>query len=80
MRDIEAPQSPNTRASFSMSGESSRSGNQAYVDLLKASWIMNRFIVKGDNLIVMASDENRKLLHNLATVRLDPSHLLLESS
>ena len=68
MREIEAPQSPNTRASFSMSGESGQHGNQAYVDLLKASWIMNTFIVKGDSLVVMTSDENRKLLHNLATV------------
>lgn len=68
MRDIEAPRSPNTRATYSISGASSQSGNQAYIDLLKASWIMNTFIVKGDSLVVMTSDENKKLLHNLATV------------
>lgn len=68
MRDIEAPWSPNTRATYSISGASGQSGNQAYIDLLKASWIMNTFIVKGDSLVVMTSDENKKLLHNLATV------------
>ena len=68
MRSIEVPQSPNGRESFSISSDSSHVGNQAYIDLLKASWIMNNFIIKGDSLVVTTSDENRKLLHNLANV------------
>ena len=69
MRSIEVPRSRSIKESFSISGDSGRYGNQAYIDLLKASWIMNTFIMKGDSPVVMTSDENRKLLLNLANVR-----------
>ena len=43
--------------------------NQAYVDLLKASWILYDIILKGDNLTPLLTNENRKLFYNLSDVR-----------
>ena len=59
-----------TRGSFSVSGVSGggRSGiNQAYVDLLKASWILYNIILKDDNdKVSLMTDENRKMFYNLS--------------
>ena len=59
-----------TRGSLSVSGVSGggRSGiNQAYVDLLKASWILYNIILKDDNdKVSLMTDENRKMFYNLS--------------
>ena len=59
-----------TRGSFSVSGVSSggRSAiNQAYVDLLKASWILYNVILKEDSdKASLMTDENRKLFYSLS--------------
>lgn len=59
-----------TRGSFSVSGVSNggRSAvNQAYVDLLKASWILYDIILKDDNeKASLMTDENRKMFYNLS--------------
>ena len=59
-----------TRGSLSVSGVSGggRSGiNQAYVDLLKASWILYDIILKDDNdKASLMTDENRKMFYNLS--------------
>lgn len=66
----ERSQYMSTRGSLSVSGVSSggRSAiNQAYVDLLKASWILYNIILKDDNdKASLMTDENRKLFYNLS--------------
>lgn len=57
-----------TRGSFSRSSDSRSPGNQAYVDLLKASWILYDVILKDDKLTPLLTDENRKLFYNLSDV------------
>ncbi|KAL8788712.1 MAG: hypothetical protein Q9213_001526 [Squamulea squamosa] len=39
---------------------------QAYVDLLKSSWILHTIILDKNNLSSLMTDENRKLLYNLS--------------
>ena len=59
-----------TRGSFSVSSVSGggRSAiNQAYVDLLKASWILYNIILSDDNdKASLMTDENRKMFYNLS--------------
>ena len=66
----ERSQLMSTHRSLSVSGVSGggRSGiNQAYVDLLKASWILYDIILKDDNdKASLMTDENRKMFYNLS--------------
>ena len=58
-----------TRGSFSVSGASGGRPaiNQAYVDLLKASWILYDIILKDDNdKASLRTDENRKMFLTLS--------------
>lgn len=59
-----------TRGSFSVSGVSNggiSAVKQAYVDLLKASWILYDIILKDDNdKASLMTDENRKMFYNLS--------------
>ncbi len=64
----EKPHMANVRGSFSRSSDSRSPSNQAYVDLLKASWILYEVILKGENLTLLLTDENRKLFYNLSDV------------
>jgi len=64
----EKPQMANLRGSFSRSSDSRSPSNQAYVDLLKASWILYEVILKDENLTLLLTDENRKLFYNLSDV------------
>lgn len=66
----EKPQMANLRGSFSRSSDSRSSSNQAYVDLLKASWILYEVILKDENLTLLLTDENRKLFYNLSDVNI----------
>ena len=58
-----------TRESFSVSNDSKSPASQAYVDLLKASWILHDILLKDSNLTALQTDDNRKLLHSLSNVR-----------
>lgn len=58
----------NGRGSVSASGDSKSPTNQAYVDLLKASWILHTIILREDNQSSLMTDENRKLFYNLSDV------------
>lgn len=55
-----------TRGSFSVTSEGKTAINQAYVDLLKASWILYTIILRDDNVSSLMTDENRKLFYNLS--------------
>ena len=67
---LEKPELSNTHASFSVSGGSKTPANQAYIDLLKARWILDTIILREDNRSSLMTDENRKLYHTLSDVRL----------
>ncbi len=58
------------RRSVSPSLESKSPSNQAYVNLLKSSYILYDIILKDDNLTPLLTDENRKLFYNLSDVSL----------
>ena len=62
----EDPHSYKLRGSFSVSSEGKSAINQAYVDLLKASWILYTKILQDDNVSSLMTDENRKLFYNLS--------------
>ena len=55
-----------SRASFSVSNDGKSAINQAYVDLLKASFILYSIILRDDYKSSLLSAENRKLFHNLS--------------
>lgn len=61
--------STKSSGSSSASNDPKSPANQAYVDLLKASWIMYDNVLDGDNLSALQTDENRKLFYNLSDVR-----------
>ena len=63
--DVE-PQRYRARGSFSVSSGAKSAINQAYVDLLKASWILYTIILRDDNVSSLMTDENRKLFYNLS--------------
>jgi len=58
-----------TRESITMSNDSKSPASQAYVDLLKASWILYEILLKDNNLTSLQTDENRRLFHSLSNVR-----------
>ncbi len=64
----ERPALTDARGSFSPSNDSRSPSSQAYVDLLKASWILYEIILKDENLTPLLTDENRKLFYNLSDV------------
>ena len=55
-----------SRASFSVSSSGKSAINQAYVDLLKASWLLHSIILRDDHKASLLNAENRKLFHNLS--------------
>ena len=65
---LEKPEMTSTRASFSVSGKSKTPANQAYIDLLKAQWILHTIILREENRPSLMTDENRKLFHTLSDV------------
>ena len=68
MRVFERPEVSSSRGSFSASGNGKSLANQAYVDLLKASWILHTVILSEENVSALTTDENKKLLFNLYDV------------
>ena len=58
---------------LSRAQRSSLSYSQAYVDLLKATWVLFECILKSDYVIPMHSDENRKLFKDLEDVSMHTS-------
>ncbi|MCJ1465306.1 hypothetical protein MMC07_003923 [Pseudocyphellaria aurata] len=56
----------NNRASITISSHGESPANQAYVNLLKASWILHTIILNEDNIASLQMDENRKLFYNLS--------------
>ena len=71
MEFVERSQSSNKRGSISTGANSTVPSWQAYVDLLKASWILYDIVLEGDNRNALQSNENRKLFINLSDVRLE---------
>lgn len=63
LRLYQIPSITNARGSFSNSGDSRAPSNQAYVDLLKASWILYDVVLKDDNLTPLLVNENRQLFY-----------------
>lgn len=66
MNNCEKPALTDARGSTSLSTESRSPTSQAYVDLLKASYILYDIILEDDNLTPLLTDENRKLFYNLS--------------
>lgn len=60
------PRQYTSHASFSVSSEGAMAVKQAYVDLLKASWILYNIVLHDDNVSSLMTHENRKLFHNLS--------------
>ncbi|KAL8659283.1 MAG: hypothetical protein Q9202_007201 [Teloschistes flavicans] len=58
--------STKSQNSLRVSDDSSATINQAYVDLLKSSWILHTVILDESNLSSLMTDENRKLFYNLS--------------
>ena len=58
----------NSRASFSVKSEGNTAVNQAYVDLLKASWILHDIVLSEheNNLTSLITDDNRTLVLTLS--------------
>ncbi|KAL8960665.1 MAG: hypothetical protein Q9193_002669 [Seirophora villosa] len=63
--DVESS-SPTVSDFIQVSGVASGSANQAYVDLLKSSWILRTIILNETNISSLMTDENRKLFYNLS--------------
>ena len=55
---------------MSPSVDSSSTSQQAYVDLLKASYILYDIVLKDETSQALLTDENRKLISDLSEVRL----------
>lgn len=66
----ERPSLVSPRGSTSPSTNSSNSGHQAYVDLLKASYILYDIVLKRQPQQSLVLDENRKLIADLSDVSL----------
>lgn len=66
----ERPSLVSPRGSTSPSTKSSNSGHQAYVDLLKASYILYDIVLKRLSPQSLVIDENRKLIADLSDVSL----------
>ncbi|KAI4105822.1 MAG: hypothetical protein LQ345_007213 [Seirophora villosa] len=65
IRDVESC-SPTVSDFIQVSGVASGSANQAYVDLLKSSWILRTIILDETNISSLMTDENRQLVYNLS--------------
>ncbi|KAL8801895.1 MAG: hypothetical protein Q9182_004184 [Xanthomendoza sp. 2 TL-2023] len=63
-----APQleSQGPKPSLAISSDDDCPTDQAYVDLLKASWIMHTIVLNDNNMSSLMTDENRKLFYNLS--------------
>ena len=68
MQTIDQPEFTSSRGSLSVPGDGRSPANQAYVDLLKASWILHTMILREENFASLATDENRKLFQDLSDV------------
>lgn len=68
MQAVEQPEFASSGGSLSVPGDGRSPANQAYVDLLKASWILHTIIFREDNTTSLKTDENRKLLQDLSDV------------
>lgn len=70
MQAVDQPEFTSSRGSGSLTapGDGRSPANQAYVDLLKASWILHTMILREDNVTSLTTDENRKLLQDLSDV------------
>ena len=68
MQTLDQPEFTSSRGSLSAPGDGRSPANQAYVDLLKASWILHTMILREDNYASLKTDENRKLLQDLSDV------------
>ncbi|PLN80979.1 hypothetical protein BDW42DRAFT_169717 [Aspergillus taichungensis] len=64
--NYERPSLTNTRGSMSPSVDSSSTSQQAYVDLLKASYILYDVVLKDETSQALLTDENRKLISDLS--------------
>ena len=69
MRTFERSEPADPRGSLCLSVDGKSPANQAYVDLLKASWILYTIILREENTTSLQTDENRKLYYNLSDVR-----------
>lgn len=70
MQTIDRPEFTSSRGSLSVPGDGRSPANQAYVDLLKASWILHTMILREENVASLTTDENRKLFQDLSDVRM----------
>lgn len=68
MQTIDQPEFTSSRGSVSVPGDGRSPANQAYVDLLKASWILHTMILREENFTTLTTDENRKLFQDLSDV------------
>ena len=68
MQTAEKSPLTNTHENLSMSTLSSMPSSQAYLDLLKASWVLYDIVLSDENLVPLQSNENRKLFLNLSDV------------
>ncbi|KAK1140607.1 hypothetical protein N8T08_010245 [Aspergillus melleus] len=66
LANCEIPCLINSRGSVSPSIESGTTSHQAYVDLLKASYILYDIVLAGDASQAVLCDENRKLISDLS--------------
>lgn len=56
------------RGNKSPSTDSRSTSHQAYIDLLKASYILYDIVLRDENSRALLSDENRKLVADLSEV------------
>lgn len=68
MQTINQSEITSSHGSLSVPGDGRSPANQAYVDLLKASWILHTMILREENVPSLMMDENRKLLQDLSNV------------
>ncbi|KAL8685858.1 MAG: hypothetical protein Q9218_007501 [Villophora microphyllina] len=64
--ELKTVASTRSQASLRLSDDPSSNINQAYVDLLKSSWILHTMILDESNVSSLMTDENRKLFYNLS--------------
>ncbi|KAL9594479.1 MAG: hypothetical protein Q9219_007013 [cf. Caloplaca sp. 3 TL-2023] len=57
---------PQSSTSYHVSSKAKASANQAYIDLMKSSWIFRNIILDTSNVPSLTTGENRKLLYNLS--------------
>ncbi|KAI9669583.1 MAG: hypothetical protein M1817_004626 [Caeruleum heppii] len=71
---FEKPMLTNAQGSCSPSSDSRSASGQAYVDLLKASWILYDIILKNINLTALLTHENQKLFYDLSEALTEDLH------